>query len=195
LNKHSYTLREYLSTLVWPGRHRNDGTPWPLFFSIDYPSSGEDKDNGVVYFAAYRDIAPYAEGIVAILPALVHKFVGEEAVSRWFHQNALEYVGQVTFHFDLEGNWTGYWKTQEDDLLDDTLDEDMGVAVDSWKVDMNGLDAGIGNGLGVFYEEDQSVVTYGTELGARAPPTNQQTGSDTLADQAAGTMSGRGDAV
>jgi hypothetical protein len=48
-------------------------------------------------------------------------------VKAWFHAGALQSLGEVTFGFDIEGNWDGTWQTQEDELAQDILDEDMGI--------------------------------------------------------------------
>jgi hypothetical protein len=144
--------------------------PKALFHTVDYPSSGSEAGKGVVYFTAYHDQSDIGERLVAILPAFIHQFYDKTAAKAWFHAGALQSLGEVTFGYDMEGNWDGTWHTHEDDLVQDILDEDMGItftldSIHDIEKAMNDV---------TLTTDEASFTSFGTALGAKAITQTQQ---------------------
>lgn len=182
-NGQEYSLREFLLTLTAPGQSKSDGSPRPAFHTVDRSCQGRDRGKAV-YFTAYVDIAGYAEGIVGVLPALVHALLGKEATMAWFHADALDSINDVSINHDEDGNWDGTWTTSEDEYGETILDEDLG-----FDFDLEDMEE-FGNEVVLLTADDTSVNTYGTVLGQRVPTETQQTGSVAHAVEAAVTGDG-----
>jgi hypothetical protein len=76
----------------------------------------------------------------------------------------------VTFGFDIEGHWDGTWQTQEDELAQDILDEDMGITftldnIHDIEKAMNDV---------TLTTDEASFASFGTALGAKAMTQTQQ---------------------
>jgi hypothetical protein len=72
-------------------------------------------------------------------------------------------INDITFLTDKDGNDTGEWTTEEDEMGQDILDEDMGVRLDFGGLDMStfGYDERV-----LHNADDSSVMTFGSALGA-----------------------------
>jgi hypothetical protein len=72
-------------------------------------------------------------------------------------------INDITFLTDEDGNDTGEWTTEEDEMGQEILEEDMGV-----KLDFSGLDLlNYGGDERVLNnEDDASIMTFGSALGA-----------------------------
>ena len=131
---------------------------------MDYPSSGPDYGKGVIYFTAYYDRVDIVERLVAILLAFISSRFGTTTTKAWFHPGSLEAIGEVTFGHDNEGNWNGTWSTTEDELAQDILEEDLGIALEFENL------PDIETQMVLLTADEASVETFGTALAANAPP-------------------------
>jgi hypothetical protein len=165
-----YTLRSILHEFTFPLYPTEYDEPKALFHTVDYPSSGQEAGKGVVYFTAYHDQSDIGERLVAILPAFIHEFYDKAAAKAWFHAGALQSLGEVTFGYDMEGNWDGTWHTAEDDLVQDILDEDMGI---TFSLD-NIHDIETAMNEVTLTTDEASFTSFGTALGAKAITQTQQ---------------------
>jgi len=137
-----------------------------------------------VYFTAYNDQVDVAERLVGILPAYVAKMVDEAAAKQWFHPDSLHALQSVQFLSDDNGDWDGTWMTPDDELMQDILDEDMGV---NMNFEFDGL-SGLEHQVVSLTADEASVTTYGNALRVDS----QQTGSGSLVGSATAARSGRG---
>ena len=112
---------------------------------------------------------------------------GEEATKQWFHADAMEAIIEVDFGADDNGNWDGTWTTTEDGFALDILEEDMGIKFDCTQM-VHDRDPVL------LTVDDASVYTFGSEMELTTPST-RQTGSVTLAEEAAATSSSGGATV
>jgi hypothetical protein len=72
-------------------------------------------------------------------------------------------INDITFLTDEDGNDTGEWTTDEDEMGQDILGEDMGVQLDFEGLDMStfGYDERV-----LHNADDASMMTFGSALGA-----------------------------
>jgi hypothetical protein len=169
-NQGSYSLRQLLLEISSPIVTTKPNPP-RLFFTVDYAASGVDKDKQVVYLTAYHDRKELAAKVVDILPAFIEHNYGRALVKKWCHPNALGMINDITFLTDEDGNDTGEWITQEDEMGQEILDEDMGVELDFGGIDMNtfGCDDRV-----LHNADDASMMTFGSALGAERNTTDDQ---------------------
>jgi hypothetical protein len=189
INHVTCTLRDIILDLTFPLVPKQDEEGRPLFHTVDYPSSGPDKGQGVVYFMAYHDHADVAEQMVAILPAYINQFVDAEATKEWFQPGALQALNDVQFSYDDDGNWLGTWTTADDDIHLDIMEEDMGI-----NMDFEGLTV-LEKECVLLTTSDASVYSFGEALREKLPQDPQQSGSVTRAGQATTTLAGSGGAA
>jgi hypothetical protein len=161
-NHGTYSLRQLLLGISNPIVTKKKNPP-KLFFTVDYASSGADKEKQVVYFTAYHDRKELAAKVVDILPAFIEHNYGRSLAKKWCHPNSLGMIADITFLTDEDGNDTGEWTTEEDEMGQDILDEDMGVHLDFDGIDMSdfGYDERV-----LHNADDASVMTFGSALGA-----------------------------
>jgi hypothetical protein len=161
-NHGAYSLRQLLLDISNPIVTKKKNPP-KLFFTVDYAPSGVDKEKEVVYLTAYHDRKDLAMKVVDILPAFIEHNYGRSLVKKWCHPNSLGMINDITFLTDEDGNDTGEWTTEEDEMGQDILDEDMGVRLDFGGLDMStfGYDERV-----LHNADDSSVMTFGSALGA-----------------------------
>jgi hypothetical protein len=166
----SYTLRQLLLDLSNPIVTKKKNPP-KLFFTVDYAASGADKEKEVVYLTAYHDRKELATKVVDILPAFIEHNYGRALVKKWCHPNSLGMINDITFLTDEDGNDTGEWITNEDEMGQDILQEDMGVQLDFGGIDMStfGYDDRV-----LHNADDASAMTFGSALGAERPTSDDQ---------------------
>jgi hypothetical protein len=132
--------------------------------------ASQGKDAGkVVYFTAYHGLSALAERFVVILPAYVAEMVDGQTTKQWFHTDSLVALVEVEFQFDYGSNLTCTWKTPEDDLMQDLLDEDMNV-----QFQLEGLNH-IEQNMVRLTMDDASIFTFGDSLGEPHPSTGVDT--------------------
>jgi hypothetical protein len=169
-NHGSYSLRQLLLEISSPIVTKKPNPP-RLFFTVDYAASGADKDKQVVYLTAYHDRKELAAKVVDILPAFIEHNYGRALVKKWCHPNALGMINDITFLTDEDGNDTGEWITQEDEMGQEILDEDMGVQLDFSGIDM----CSFGSDDRVLHNaDDASMMTFGSALSAEQNTTDDQ---------------------
>jgi hypothetical protein len=80
-------------------------------------------------------------------------------------------INDITFLTDEDGNDTGEWMTEEDEMGQDILEEDMGVQLDFGGLDMStfGYDERV-----LHNADDSSMMTFGSALGAEHIATDDQ---------------------
>jgi hypothetical protein len=100
---------------------------------------------------------------VDILPAFIEHNYGRLLVKKWCHPNSLAMINDITFLTDEDGNDTGEWTTDEDEMGQDILDEDMGVQLDFGGIDMSAFGY---NERVLHNADDASMMTFGSALGA-----------------------------
>jgi hypothetical protein len=161
-NNGEYSLRQLLLEITYPIVTTKSNSP-KLFFSVDYAASGVDKDKEVVYLTAYHDRKELAIKVVDILPAFIEHNYGKELAKKWCHPNSLGMINDITFLTDEDGNDTGEWTTDEDEMGQDILYEDMGVELDFEGLDMStfGYEERV-----LHNADDASMMTFGSALGA-----------------------------
>jgi hypothetical protein len=161
-NHGTYSLRQLLLDITNPIVTKKKNPP-KLFFTVDYAASGADKEKEVVYLTAYHDRKDLATKVVDILPAFIEHNYGRSLVKKWCHPNSLGMINDITFLTDEDGNDTGEWTTDEDEMGQDILDEDMGVQLDFGGLDMStfGYDERV-----LHNADDSSMMTFGSALGA-----------------------------
>jgi hypothetical protein len=169
-NHGSYSLRQLLLEISNPIVTKKKNPP-KLFFTVDYAASGADKEKEVVYLTAYHDRKDLATKVVDILPAFIEHIYGRALVKKWCHPNSLGMINDITFLTDEDGNDTGEWTTEEDEMGQDILDEDMGVRLDFGGLDMStfGYDERV-----LHNADDASVMTFGSALGAERTTIDDQ---------------------
>jgi hypothetical protein len=161
-NHGTYSLRELLLSISYPIVTKKTNPP-KLFFTVDYAASGVDKEKQVVYLTAYHDRKDLAIKVVDILPAFIEHNYGRSLVKTWCHPNSLGMIADITFLTDEDGNDTGEWITEEDEMGQDILYEDMGVQLDFEGIDMSTF----GDQDRVLHNaDDASAMTFGSALGA-----------------------------
>ena len=77
---------------------------------------------------AFRDRIQVASGIVNILHSYVTYFYGASAANKWCQSIP---GNEATLTLDQDGNWTGEWTTENDDMNDNLFSEDMGFNIDN----------------------------------------------------------------
>ena len=161
-NHRSYSLRQLLLAIPNPLVTKKTHPP-KLFFTVDYAASGADKEKEVVYLTAYHDQNDLAAKVVDILPAFIEHNYGRTLAKKWCHPNSLGMINEITFLTDEDGNDTGEWTTDEDEMGQDILDEDMGVQLDFGGLDMStfGYEERV-----LHNADDSSMMTFGSALGA-----------------------------
>ena len=155
-----------------------------MYFMVAMCNSGPEK-GAVYYLICYKDREGIAESYSEVLPKVVTEFYGEEAAKAWFHPLALQHSADVTLDFDAEGNWLGTWSTADDLMLQGLAQEDIGIQIDGLDLLQNFDDAA----QVTFTAEDQSVKSFYTTAGLRAPqqpeqvvPAGQEAAADPDAD-------------
>jgi hypothetical protein len=189
-NHGEYSLRQLLLSITNPIVTKKKNPP-KLFFTVDYAASGADKEKEVVYLTAYHDRKELATKVVDILPAFIEHNYGRLLVKKWCHPNSLSMINDITFLTDEDGNDTGEWITDEDEMGQEILGEDMGV-----QLDFEGLDMGaFGYDERVLHNaDDASMMTFGSALGAERMENDDQ--EDTVVPGACqATIATHGDAV
>jgi hypothetical protein len=162
-NHKEYTLRQLLLEITSP-LVTNKKNPAKLFFTVDYAASGTDKDKGVVYLTAYNDRKELAAKVVDILLAFIEHMYRKHLTSKLCHAAAMGIIQDVTFLTDDDGNDTGEWTTQEDDMGVDILNEDMGVKLDFSNMELLTYDM---NDRVLHNAEDASVISFRLALWCR----------------------------
>lgn len=167
-NGTSYTLRDIILDLPFPLVFDVE-TQYKLFNSVDVASKGEDARQGFVYFTTYKDRSDIAKGAVAALPAYVRHLLGDEAVKLWF---ASPEIGRdIDLGLTPDGHWDGSWTTQEDQILTDILDTDVGFQIDNMQlVDQDAEANDIADRTVFLTGDDASLHSFGGELYGRAGP-------------------------
>ena len=113
-----------------------------LFHSIDFADSGADKEACVVYATAFTDRAEKAEAALNVLPAIVNYKFNRDIAKKWFHPGPLQEIDDTELKFDTAGNWTGDWRSPDDVVNEQILDEDLGFTVV-----LEGLDLIVGSNI------------------------------------------------
>jgi uncharacterized protein (UPF0218 family) len=86
----------------------------------------------------------------------------------WFHETAIAGCHDVKLDYDA-GEWTGDWTTEEDNLQQALLDDDMGI-----NFHIDGLED-LEDIQVIATVDNQSVTSYGFDLlGADTSTTNTQ---------------------
>jgi len=154
-------------------------TQYKLFNSVDVASKGEDAKHGFVYFTTYKDRSDIAKGAVAALPAYVRHLLGDEAVKLWF---ASPEIGRdIDLGLTPDGHWDGSWTTQEDQILTDILDTDVGFHIDNMQlVDQDAETNDIADRTVFLTGDDASLHSFGGELYGRAGPPGEGGVAQTL---------------
>jgi len=147
-----------------PNHFSVDGSPTPLFFTVDYAAQGKDRALGKVYLTSYLDLSYYATRLVPVLPALVAELFGEDVVKQWFHPGSLVSSGEVQLERDENDNWTGEFTTSMENLHMAIV----GEAVNGFVFEL-GWDQLPGQGV-LLTADDASVDSFGTVLGRPVPP-------------------------
>lgn len=176
INGQRYTLREFIHSLTDPIAPNGMEKTQPLFHSVDFASQGRDKDSGTAYLTAYTSRATLAERAAHILPCLVNREFGPQAVKAWFQPTAMSMIHTVNFSEDVEGNWDGTWETPDDLYTQGILDEDMGVEVDfddDLLQELQNRDSQM-----VTTTDALSTTSFGNALGAHAKDNENDSSSD-----------------
>jgi hypothetical protein len=176
-NHGSYTLRELLLGVTFPLVPKKKRSAPKLFFTVDYASSGQDKDKGAVYLTAYHDRKELAAKVVDILPAFIEHYYGRDLAKKWCHPNSMGIIQDITFLEDEDGNDTGEWVTMEDEMGQDILDEDMGIQLDLGNLAL--LEFGHDNRV-LHNADDASANSFRSALGAEHTNNGNQTDSEIL---------------
>jgi hypothetical protein len=169
-NGQTYTLRDMILDIPFPLDFTTT-TPYRLFNSVDFASKGKDKSQGFVYFTTYKDCKDVAKGVVAALPAYVRHQLGDEAVKTWFAST--EIGRDIELGLTLDGHWDGTWATQEDQILSNILDADVGFQIDN--IDLLAQDEEEDEDARrvLLNADDASYQSFGTALFGRAGPAGE----------------------
>jgi len=167
-NGSSCTLQDVVLDLPFPLVFDVE-TQHKLFNSVDVASKGEDAKQGFVCFATCKDRSDIAKGAVAALPACVRHLLGDEAVKLWF---ASPEIGRdIDLGITPDGHWDGSWTAQEDQILTDILDTDVGFQIDNMQLVDQDAEADCTADRTVFLTgDDASLHSFGGELCGRAGP-------------------------
>jgi len=167
-NGASCTLRDIVLDIPFPLVFDAE-TQCELFNSVDVASKGEDANQGFVCFAAHKDHSDIAKGAVAAPPAHVRHLLGNEAVKLWF---ASPEIGRdIDLGLTPDGHWDGSWTTQEDQILTDVLDTDVGFHIDNMQfVDPEVEDDSTADRRVFLTGDDASLHSFGGKLHGRAGP-------------------------
>jgi len=161
-NGTSYTLRDVILDIPFPLVFDED-TKYKLFNSVDVASKGEDAKQGFVYFTTHKDRSDIAKGAVAALPSCVRHLLGNEAVKLWF---ASPEIGRdINLGVTPDGHWDGSWTTQEDQILTDVLDMDVGFHIDNMQLVDQTTETDSAADQKVFLTgDDASLHSFGDKL-------------------------------
>jgi hypothetical protein len=155
------TLKSLLLGIPYPP---NDPTSKKtLFFSADKAEKGRDAEANVTYITAYNDRAGLAGALLKILPAYFDFLCGHAAHS-FFTPESLQIINDVTLDMDSNDQWTGKWYTVWDELMDDCLDEDMGVTLE-----IEGLNLLGGQQRVILEADDATQASFNTVFGQARP--------------------------
>ena len=116
------TLRHFMMELTFPMSPTAGQKTKGLIHSIDFASSGPDA-GAKVQVTAYADRAELVSSLLNILPAFIEYQLDEETMVAWFHHQAV--LPTVEWETDEDGNWTGGWKTEDDLMFQQLVDEEM----------------------------------------------------------------------
>jgi len=178
-NGASYTLRDViLVDIPFPLVFDKD-TRYKLFNSVDIASKGEDVKQRFVYFTTYKDHSDIAKGAVTVLPAYVWHLLGNKAVKLWF---ASPEIGRdIDLGLAPDGHWDGSWTAQEDQILTDILDTDVGFNIDNMQLVDQATEADSTVDQRVFLTgDDVSLHSFGGKLYGRAGPPGEEGVAQTL---------------
>ena len=94
-------------------------------------SKGPDAKSAV-FITTYDDNrVDTAEGLIDILPEFLDYYTGtteQEASKKWCEEPSG--LINVTWEYDANFEWTGRWKTSDDEDMDELVDEDMGIHIE-----------------------------------------------------------------
>ena len=153
----NFTLRHYLSTI------KHMGTGRPLFHSVDFSSSFMDEGSNTVILTAHQEHATEASALVSVLPALCHQKL-HPSTNDWFTYDSIEHCEGVIFDSD-----SNKFKSNEDILFDEMLDEDFGEAATT--IQFEGLSEAMNSHTSIsankHSSDDGSFVSFGTAMDAK----------------------------
>lgn len=157
-NKIRYTLRKFLMKLTFPLVIKEEDKKEYLIQSVDFADSGNDKKSGTVYVTAYNDRVELVQRLVDIPPRLVERMLHRDAAKKWFHATAIAHAPEVDFDTDDDGNWNGAWTTEDDEINQEVLAEDMGIKFE-------GLDFMGSSNPVILTTDDASMQSFGMSFG------------------------------